>query len=807
LTSPRRLDPRRGDAVLTELIMTGASISDGQQDHGGAGRWVASLTLLAIILVSFIAQGVGWGGPIFGLPARSQIPPFAATAAQALMLAVPLAALAFTWSAPRYRAMFRAWLAAALILLALSPARLFPPVEGQAAFFVQAAILVAALVALKLAAPLPWGETPLLGAALGLLASLPWIIVGSLGSPLDIVLALALGSVLGLVAAHVVARFWLVPLEITYRSPGRDFFTGGLVIGGALLILSSGVGVNGLQLPLMIGLPALGWGAMAVAALGRARASAANWPGLALLVGAAAAVCLAFTDVDGMSILAQDAILGATLGASLAVAGMGWLIGLFASLLRGPSARARPGPPWIAAPAIALALALLLYATGGQTGLHGDAVFVVLEDQADASPAAGMADYDARRRYVYETLVAHADRTQAPLRAALDRLGVDYTPYYLVNALEVRGGWPIRLWLSTRADVARVMPAPVLRPTQSPLAQTSGSLDAPTEPQWNLTGIGATRAWAELGVTGEGIVIGQSDSGVQADHPEFAAAYRGVDSGPDYNWFDAMNGAPAPVDYGGHGTHTLGSILGKTVGVAPGATWFACANLPRNLGNPGLYLSCMQFMLAPWPQGGDPFRDGDPLRSAQVLNNSWGCPQDYEGCDAGSLGSAVDALRAAGIFVVASAGNDGPACSTLTDPIAIYDAAFTVGAVDEDGDLAGFSSRGPVTADGSGRPKPDIVAPGVDVWSAYPGGTYEVNSGTSMAGPHVAGVVALIWSANPALIGDIDRTEQILIETARPFTGEAGPVCGDPALGAPDNRTGHGIVDAYAAVKRAQQLR
>src|SRR5207249_3087924 len=165
-----------------------------------------------------------------------------------------------------------------------------------------------------------------------------------------------------------------------------------------------------------------------------------------------------------------------------------------------------------------------------------------------------------------------------------------------------------------------------------------------------------------------------------------------------------------------------------------------------------------------------------------------------EGCDAGALDPAVRALRAAGIFVVASAGNDGPRCGSVDDPIAIYDAAFSVGAIDRDGNLADFSSRGPVTVDGSQRIKPDIVAPGVDVRSAWPGGTYRPEKGTSMAGPHVAGVVALLWSAQPKLIGDIDRTEQILIRTARPYTG-APSGCDGSEL--PSNGAGYGVVDAY----------
>ena len=99
--------------------------------------------------------------------------------------------------------------------------------------------------------------------------------------------------------------------------------------------------------------------------------------------------------------------------------------------------------------------------------------------------------------------------------------------------------------------------------------------------------------------------------------------------------------------------------------------------------------------------------------------------------------------------------------------------------------------------------KPDIVAPGVNVRSSLPGSTYGENSGTSMAGPHIAGVVALLWSAQPKLIGDIDKTEQILISTARPYEGTPSG-CDRSEL--PSNGAGYGVVDAYAAVRAAQAL-
>lgn len=383
--------------------------------------------------------------------------------------------------------------------------------------------------------------------------------------------------------------------------------------------------------------------------------------------------------------------------------------------------------------------------------------------------------------------------------------GDRYTPYYLVNALEVQGGPLVRLWMMTRPEVDRVLDNPILRPLPGPIPAAHGDTNtAPSQPQWNLTMIEADRVWKELGVTGQGVVVGQSDTGVQGDHPELADQYRGKGGQNDYNWLDPWNGSIQPVDITGHGTHTLGTILGKHVGVAPGATWIACVNLARNLGNPSVYLNCMQFMLAPFPEGGDPFRDGDPSRGAEVLNNSWGCPW-VEGCDPGSLLPAVKALRAAGIFVVVSAGNSGySGCGSVTDPMAIYGQVYSVGAVNQDGQLAKFSSKGPVTVDGSNRQKPDIAAPGDGVLSSFPGGSYYVASGTSMAGPHVVGVVALMWSANPKLVGNIDQTVKILDQSTRPYQGTLDPCVGNEI---PNDGVGYGIVDAYNAVKLALEVR
>jgi subtilisin family serine protease len=218
------------------------------------------------------------------------------------------------------------------------------------------------------------------------------------------------------------------------------------------------------------------------------------------------------------------------------------------------------------------------------------------------------------------------------------------------------------------------------------------------------------------------------------------------------------------------------------------------------VGSPATYIECFEFFLAPYPVGGDPFTEGEPSLAPNVINNSWTCPP-YEGCDWDTLQTVVENVRAAGILVVASAGNSGSSCSSVQDPIAVYDAAFSVGATNSADAIAGFSARGPVTVDGSGRRKPDVSAPGVNVLSSVPGTGYRSMGGTSMAGPHVAGAAALLWSAEPSLIGDVDATERIIERAARPQTTTQG--CGDDgADDVPNNVYGWGLVDALAAVER-----
>jgi subtilisin family serine protease len=213
-------------------------------------------------------------------------------------------------------------------------------------------------------------------------------------------------------------------------------------------------------------------------------------------------------------------------------------------------------------------------------------------------------------------------------------------------------------------------------------------------------------------------------------------------------------------------------------------------------GTPTRYIECMEFFLAPYPVGGDPSQ-GDPAKAPDLTTNSWVCPPD-EGCSPSTLQSAVEGQRAAGIEMVAGAGNNGSDCSTVYYSPALYDASYTVGALNTGHDsIASFSSRGPVTIDGSNRIKPDITAPGTNNRSSYNTSdtSYAILSGTSMATPHIAGSVALLWSARPELRPDLEATEATLNNSAVHINTTA---CGD--AGPPNNVYGWGRVDVLAAV-------
>ena len=437
---------------------------------------------------------------------------------------------------------------------------------------------------------------------------------------------------------------------------------------------------------------------------------------------------------------------------------------------------------------------------------------VLLSEQADLSRAAGIVDRADRRRFVYETLRDHAEASQSDVRRRLRAAGVRFRPHFLVNLIEVEADRATALELAGRADVSRLAanrPAALSRP--EPVAVARPRAGAAIEP--NIQKIRAPELWSQ-GFTGQGVVVGIADTGVEWTHPALQTQYRGWNGSAAahvYNWHDAVHDplpgnpcgsdAPEPCDDDGHGTPVAGLAVGddgagNPIGVAPGARWIACRNMDRGTGTPARYMECFEWLLAPTDAAGENPR---PDLGADVVNNSWTCPES-EGCtDPDILRGVVENVRAAGVAVVLVAGNGGAVCSTISEVPSIYEAGLTVGATDLSDAIAPFSSLGPVTVDGSRRLKPDLTAPGVNVRSAGLSGGEVLNfSGTSAAAPHVAGAIALLWSAVPERAGDVDAAERALEAGAVPLRLDL-PCEGFSGLDVPNHIFGWGRLDVARA--------
>ncbi len=438
---------------------------------------------------------------------------------------------------------------------------------------------------------------------------------------------------------------------------------------------------------------------------------------------------------------------------------------------------------------------------------------LTLDSQANTAKIAASQKGDARIVAAVTALREEAERSQAPVRKWLDSRGVSYRAFWAANVISVDVTEALAMDLAKRGDIARIeldSPMKMIAPVDA----AASDADASKAIESGVTRVNAPALWA-MGFRGQGVLVAGEDTGIQWDHPALKGKYagwNGTTADHNYHWRDAIGAGgsggscgvstQAPCDDNSHGTHTVGTMVGddggsNQIGVAPRARWIGCRNMDQGNGTPTTYIDCMQWMMAPTQLNGS---NPDPLRAPHVVNNSWGCPAS-EGCTTPDiLRTVVENVRNAGILMVVSSGNSGSSCSTILDPPGFYEASFSVGAIGTTS-MASFSSRGPVTQDGSGRLKPDIVAPGVSTRSSVPGGGYGASSGTSMAGPHVAGVAALLMSIDPTLKRDPARIEQIMRSTAVNDINNTQVCGGIPAATIPNNVVGYGRIDALSAAR------
>lgn len=439
-------------------------------------------------------------------------------------------------------------------------------------------------------------------------------------------------------------------------------------------------------------------------------------------------------------------------------------------------------------------------------------LIVRLERQADLSGIDQNLEFTEKVSAVVAALKRTAGAEQKALLDLLDKRRVETRAFWLVNAIQLEADSTLIELLAAHSDVAHLHANPKVKASLA-VNDLLPKFGTPAANVWGLGKVQAPWVWAQ-GFTGQGVVIAGADTGYKWDHAALRLAYRGTDRASvnhNYNWHSAFVSSGgtcpgilrAPCDDNSHGTHTMGTMLGldgaTAYGMAPDAKWIGCRNMDSGNGTPASYIDCFEFFLSPTDLDG---QNPLPALAPHITSNSWGCPPS-EGCsDPTVLRLAVQNTRTAGIFQAMAAGNSGSSCGSVVDPPAIYPEVFTVGNTTQSDLISGSSSRGPATFASNSYAKPDISAPGTGIFSTIPSG-YGSKSGTSMAAPHVAGLAALLMSADPSLKGQPARLEAIIKRSAVPLylsTQTCGGVSGS-AL--PNNTFGAGRIDAKAAVINA----
>jgi len=409
-----------------------------------------------------------------------------------------------------------------------------------------------------------------------------------------------------------------------------------------------------------------------------------------------------------------------------------------------------------------------------------------------------------RSHEVYAILTSQAEDSQSDIIDYLTSNNIKHKSFWIKNAIKIINVTKeIVLGLLERDDIESIdadIPLLIIKSVES---QLSSSLSEATNNsiEWGIQKIGAPSVW-KLGFTGKGIVVANIDTGVRYTHEALVDNYRGnLGDGTfvhDYNWYDPPTNDTSPDDNIGHGSHTMGTMIGAKkfgIGVAVDAKWIACRGCSSFSCTKGDLLTCAQFIVCPTDlQGKNP----NCSKAPHVVSNSWG----------GSGGDTwfydvVKAMRTAGIIPVFSAGNSGSACETIASP-SDYDIVISIGATDINDTLGIFSSRGP----GPVKPKfseqkPFISAPGVNIRSASNSNdnSYKTLSGTSMSSPHVGGAVAILLSKKRTL--NFDQIETILsMSASRKLNEPAAPViCGSKSYSVyPNYIYGYGRLNLTAAV-------
>lgn len=409
---------------------------------------------------------------------------------------------------------------------------------------------------------------------------------------------------------------------------------------------------------------------------------------------------------------------------------------------------------------------------------------------------------DAIREEIVEQSERLAENSQKSIVDILESEKVTgqvkfYESFHIINCINVIAKKSLLSSLAKRSEVEKIVLNKKIKADKkeknAPEVRTysMNSANGKHVP-WNLKAIAADKAQELANSSNNEVVVAIIDSGVDGTHPAIKDNYRGKDASlAAYSWYNTITGKDGsqetPSDSRGHGTHVCGTILGSRenslLGVAPKAKWMAVKVFDDDGETDNAKLiKAGQWIMAP---------NGDPKYAPNVVNNSWGGNSTD-----GFYQDIVKAWRKAGIFPVFSAGNvsqfNNGGENSIGTP-ASYPESYAVGAIRKDEHVAKFSLRG--KSNYTDKWKPDIVAPGVNILSSMPGNKYEILTGTSMAGPHVTGVVALMLSVNKDL--SVDQIEKILNSTATPLKDE-------DYTSSPNHGYGYGKVNAALAVELAK---